>query len=238
MPGPRLWRIALAVAVLAALPRSSSASTQLLYLVPPRIPQVPVNGSGLLGYFNSVGELIDPTRDQVVGELIASDVSNNATFSVQLELDRHVDPTTIGLYNGYQTSPLLMEVFPSNAGPGWFAVVSYRMAPVRAVVNLFDNNAAFLGSRTYLGADRNGIGIYVAGPSGVLYSQDARNPGGAPKILFFKGTGINFGRPWICVESADADDDFDDTVLFIEANFGSVTPVHRATWSALKARFR
>lgn len=219
------------------------AATQPFALAPLRNPQVHVNGTGLLDYLALQGEHIDPTRDQVDVGLFANGASNNSTFTVQVELSRRQDSTVIGFYNGHDPAPALMEIFPPGARQGWFAVFSFRTAPIRGVVNLFDENATFLGTRTYLGADRNATGIYSSRPEDILYSQDPRNPGGKPRVLFYRGTGWNAGSAWIAMETGNAaDDDFDDSVMFFESvapdATGTLTPIRHTSWGELKARFR
>ena len=235
--GSRGMAFALALLLLAA--GVASAATLPLWQAPPRSPQTQVNGTGLRDYLVSVGETIDPGRDQVVVDLFASTVSSNTTFSVQIEIARREDSAGIGFFNGHDVAPALMNIFPPEARKGWFAVLSYRSAPIRGVVSLFDENAAFLGTRTYLGADRNALGIYFSDPGGTRYSQDARNPGGEARVLFYKGTGINTGIAWIAMETgSSADDDFDDDVLIIETYPSYLTPVRHTRWAELKARFR
>lgn len=242
MPKCRLECLALALAALSLEAPIAGATNYPIHLAPPRNPQVQVNGTGLLGYLVSQGELIDPARDQVVGELFFSSTSNNNTYTIQVELGQRQDSTVIGLYNGHDAAPALMEIFPTQARLGWFAVFSYRNAPTRGVMSVFDENAALRATRTYFGADRNAIGIYASGPQGTWFSQDDRN-GGKARALFYKGTGINAGCAWIAMEtgaSGAADDDFDDDVLFLEpvSALVEVTPIHHVRWGELKARFR
>lgn len=229
---------ALAMLLLGA--GAARAANQFLWLAQPRNPQVTVNGSGLLDYLASVGEQIDPTRDQVEAGLFASSVSINSTYSIQVEIDVRQDSTSIGFYNGHDAAPALMEIFPTQAKRWWFAVFSYRRNPTRGVMSLFDETAAFRGTITYLGADRDAIGIYVSGPHGTWYSQDDRN-GGKARMLFYKGTGLNTGQAWVAMETGAggiADDDFDDVVLYAETYPVSLTPIRHTSWGELKARFR
>src|SRR5207247_8447803 len=113
--------------------------------------------------------------------------------------------SSFGLYNGAPASPPLYLVFPGAASSGWFASGSYRTGPARLVVNLFDNNANFVGSTTYLAGppDPSDVGFYVQdGSSGAtLYSQDARNTGGSARILMYAGTGAHVGETWFAAEN-------------------------------------
>jgi hypothetical protein len=206
-----------------------------------RVPQVPVAGGGLQGYLNGVGESINVLTDQEDVQRWASTVSNNSTFTIQVELAGNAASNTIGLYNAGLAAPPLYQVFPGAASSGWFAIASFRTAPIRVVVNLFDNNAALMGTNTYLGADRNDFGFYLSGPGGTFYTQDARNPGGLAQALTYAGTGLNSGQWWLCWEDlarsgGGADGDFDDSVLFLESV--NPTPVNKTSWGSLKARFK
>ena len=222
-----------AVASLLALALVASSASAAL-----RVPQITVIGGSLQGYLNSVGEAINVNTDQQDIQRWQSTVSNNSTFTIQIELTANAAGNTIGLYNAGDPAPPLYQVFPGAATAGWFAVASFRTAPVRVVVNLFDNNAAIQGTTTYLGADRNDFGFYLSGQAGTLYTQDARN-GGAAQALTYAGTGVNSGNWWLCWEdvtvAAGADFDFDDAVLFLESV--NPTPVSRTSWGDLKKRF-
>lgn len=227
-----LKRVLLAAAI--AMPSAARAVTL-------RSPQVTLGGTGLQSFLNSVGETIDAQHDQIVGELLQATVSNNSTYTLQIELGPATAGTVLGVYSGHDANPTLMPVFPAAAAPQWFATISYRTGPGRATVNLFDDFASFRGTTVYLGADRNAIGFYVAGPSGTYYSQDSRNPDGAAQCLFFRGTGINSGTMWLAFEEqpySTGDHDFDDAVCFVETVFSSVTPTLHTTWGQLKQRFR
>ena len=209
-----------------------------------RATQVTVNGGSLQGYLNSVGESINVLTDQQDVQRWQATVSNNSTFTIQVEFAGNAGSNTYGLYNASLVAPPLYQVFPGAATNGWFAVASFRTAPVRVVVNLFDASAALQGTNTYLGADRNDFGFYLQQAPGTggltFYTQDARNPGGLAQALTYAGTGINSGSWWLCFEdltsSQGSDYDFDDAVLFLESV--NPTPVHTTTWGDLKARFK
>jgi hypothetical protein len=205
-----------------------------------RVPQVAFASGSLQAYFNGVGESINVLTDQEDVQRWASTVSNNSTFTIQVELAGNAPLNTFGLYNAGLVAPPLYQVFPGGAGAGWFAVASFRTGPTRVVVNLFDNTAAFVGTTTYLGADRNDFGFYLQGPGGTFYTQDARNPGGLPQALTYAGTGLNSGQWWLCFEDLDMTafppGDYDDGVLFLESV--NPTPVNKSSWGELKARFK
>jgi hypothetical protein len=208
-----------------------------------RVPQIVINNGTLQGYLNSVGESINVLTDQQDIQRWQATVSNNSTFTIQVELAGNAAGNTYGIYNASLAAPPLYQCFPGAATNGWFAVASFRTGPVRVVVNLFDNNAALQGTSTYLGADRNDFGFYLQQPVGlnqVFYTQDARNPGGMAQMVTFAGTGINSGSWWLCFEdltlAQGSDRDFDDAVLFLESV--NPTPVNKTSWGELKARFK
>jgi len=206
-----------------------------------RSPQVVVNGGTLQGYLNGVGESINVLTDQLDIQRWQSTVSQNATFTIQVEFAGNAGTNTYGIYNASLVSPPLYQCFPGAATNQWFCVCAFRSSPTRVTVSLFDNNAAFQGQTTYLGADRTNFGFYLQqNPGLVFYSQDARNPGGLAQVLTYAGTGINAGNWWICFEdqtqSQGSDYDFDDAVLFCESL--TPTPVNKTSWGSLKARFK
>ena len=230
----------LIIGSIALLALAGSASAAL------RSPQVVVNGGTLQGYLNGVGESINVSTDQQDIQRWLATVSNNSTFTIQVELTGNAAGNTYGIYNAAFAAPPLYQCFPGAATNGWFCVCAFRTAPTRVVVSLFDNNAAFVGSTTYLAGppDRNDFAFYLQQPVGAggltLYQQDARNAGGVAQMLVYAGTGINSGNWWLCMEDATvaqgSDRDFDDAVLFLESL--NPTPVHKATWGDLKARFK
>lgn len=204
-----------------------------------RVPQVVFSSGSLQGYLNSQGESINVLTDQLDTQRWQSTVSNNSTFTIQAELAGNAGSNTYGLYNASLAAPPLYQLFPGAATTGWFAVASFRTAPIRVIVNLFDNNAALVGTNTYLGADKTDFGFYLMGPGGTFYTQDVRNPGGNPQMLAYSGTGINSGSFWLACEDLPfgpgGATDFDDAVLFCESI--NPTPVNKTTWGSLKARF-
>ena len=234
----RLATMIIGSIALAAFAGSASAAL--------RSPQVVVNGGTLQGYLNGVGESINVGTDQQNIQRWLATVSNNSTITIQVELTGNAASNTIGIYNAADASPALYQCFPGAATNGWFCVCSFRTAPTRVVVSLFDNNAAFVGSTTYLGGppNRNDFSFYLQqGPASggfTLYQQDARNPGSIPQALVFNGTGVNAGNYWLCFEdtlpSQGSDRDFDDCILFLESM--NPTPVSKTSWGDLKARFK
>ena len=208
-----------------------------------RSPQVPVLGTVLQSYFTSVGDVIDVNTDQVDIQRFAPRDLAKPTYAVQIELSQKTAGVSVGVYNASDTSPVLYPLFPSESAPLWFCVASFQTAPARLVVSLFDANATFRGTTTHLGADKNDFAFYLSGPEGVFYTQDVRNPGSNAQWLTFGGTGIKAGSWWLAAEAASiagggSDQGFDDAVLFYEIPPCFCSEVQRASWSALKSRFR
>src|SRR6185503_19854015 len=84
-----------------------------------RVPQVVVNGGTLQGYLNSVGESINVSTDQNAAQRWQSTVSNNSTFTIQVELTANAGSNTYGLYNASPAVPPLYRMFPGAATNGW-----------------------------------------------------------------------------------------------------------------------
>ena len=208
-----------------------------------RSPQVPILGTVLQDYLNSVGENIAVGTDQQDIQTFAAPVSNNPTFTIQLECGPKAPDTVVGFYNPGAATPTLYPIFPAVAGPRWFAVVSFRTAPTRAVVNLFDGNAALVGTQVYLGAGRAAFAYYLSSPDGVVYQEDALNPGSHAQFVVYAGTEVNSGSWWICAEQTPvagggSNQDFFDAVLFNESSSCNCSPTLKTTWGTLKARYR
>jgi hypothetical protein len=211
----------------------------LLLLAPPaaaalRSPQVPVSGSALATFFASQGQAIDPATDQQ--DLQQFSVAPGTSF--EFHAGGSGGTASAGLYNTLVASPPLYLVWPGAASDGWFTVCSFRTAPTRLVVSLFDANSAFVGSNTYLNADPSAFGIYGQDAAGVVYLQDARNPLGAARILTYSGTGTHQGATWFAIETGSTTGgDFADLVLLVNFALAPVDVEH-ASWGSLKRRFR
>ena len=205
-----------------------------------RSPQIPVSGTALQTFFTSKGQVINVNTDQL--DLQTVSFPAGATLEIHAAI---VDPgsSVFGLYNAGLTIPPLYQVFPGASTDGWYAMAWFRTAPTRLVVNLYDSNAAFVGSSTYLDGppDRTYMGLYLQEPpvagGGVLYSQDARNTDGA-RLLAFNGSNVYTGYTWLAWETgAGPGGDFADSIWLFPYAFAPV-PVQRTDWGTLKARFR
>ena len=198
-----------------------------------RSPQVPVSGTALQTFFTSQGQAINVNTDQL----------DLQTFSEPLgsgfQVLRFIDPNaTLGAYNAAAVSPTLYLIFPGAASPGWFSMASFRASPDRLVVNLFDNNSAFVSTTTYIGADHTNFGLYAQMPSGLAFSQDSRDASGRPQMLAFDGTGVDAGFTWLAFEGTPGPgSDFADAVALVALGSGPV-PAKAGSWARVKALFR
>lgn len=225
----RRWSlVTIALALLCA------ASTAAAFV--PRSPQVPFAPAPLQSYLSSMGESINVLTDQLDGQVWSTSVSNNASFTLMLEMTATANQNSLGVYNASGVSPALFQIFPGSAGAGWHAMAHFGSGTL--VVTLFDNNGFFMGQTTYTGVNELQFGFYLQGPNGTFYSEDARN-GGNAQVLTFAGTGRNFGDWWQCFEDAaylPATSDFDDAVMLLQ----SVVPIATdgKTWGGVKDLYR
>jgi len=215
--------------LLAVLLAAAPASAAL------RSPQVPVSGTALATFFATQSQTINPNTDQVDLQSLSVDVG------AQLPLHTFVDAAaSVGFYNAGLASPPLYLVYPGAATTGWFGVAAFRSSPDRLVVNLFDANATLQGTMSYLAGppDRTNFAIYVTDGAGPFYQQDARNEGGASRILAYNGTGLRAGSLWLaCETGAGPGGDFADVVVLLQLASLPVAVEH-SSWGALKRRFR
>ena len=203
-----------------------------------RSPQVPVSGTALQAFFTSQGQAINVNTDQQDLQTVS--------FAAPQTLEIHAaivsgPGSTLGLYNAGLAAPALYQVFPGAATNGWYSVASFRTAPTRLVLNLFDDNAAFVGSTSYLAGppDPADMGLYLLDAGGLtFYSQDARNADGA-RLLAFSSTGALAGGTWLAWETdAGPGGDFADAIWMLPLPLAlAPVPVLHANWGELKARF-
>jgi hypothetical protein len=140
----------------------------------------------------------------------------------------------VGVYNGPAAVPVLFQVFPPASVPGWFATLHFGGGNL--VVNLFDQNSNFLGQSIYIGVNPNSFGFYTAGPCGLWYSQDFRNPN--PQVLSYASNDLP-GDYWICFEACGynaALSTFDGVVINVQSV--RPTPAANSTWGKVKGLYR
>jgi hypothetical protein len=204
-----------------------------------RVPQVPVIGGGLQAYFISIGETINVNTDQQDAATFQQSASGNASVTIQFQSSPNAAIQQVGLYNAGAVIPPLFFLFSGSVGPLGFSTMSFKPANI-LTVNRFDALANFLSTTTFGGVDPNFFGFYMSTAAGTIFSQDARNPGGLPRMIVFKGTGLNSGEWFICVDEPGAggpgDNDFDDCVFVLE----SVNPLatQQSSLGQVKALFK
>ena len=228
------------------IPFSSAATVaSLLFVVssanalPLRVPQVPYNFAPLQGYLNVVDAGINVATDQLDAQVWSVSITGNTDFTLVLKNGPGV-ASAIGVYNGNDPNPVpvLFQVFPAGAVPGWFAALHFGGGNL--IVSLFDQNTVFQGQAFYGGVNQNNFGFYIQGPGGLWFSQDSRNPpaNGHPQVLTY-GSNLLPGDYWECFEAppyAPAAATFNGVVL----NLQSVrpTPAGPSTWGRLKGQYR
>jgi hypothetical protein len=98
----------------------------------------------------------------------------------------------------------------------------------------------------YTGVNVEDFSFYIQNGAQVGHTQDFLNPGvgvDQARALAFAGTDENTGCWFLCFEDGLVSDDqdvehrdFDDMIVFMESV--NPTPVTKATWASVKARFR
>jgi len=207
---------------------------------PLRSPQIPFCSGPLQAYFTGVGQNINVTTDQLDAQIWTSSLSGNSSFTFMLK-QTPGEVFSIGVYNvDDPPNPPLFQVFPANAGPGWFAMASFTGGSL--IVNLFNNLYQWQGQTTYPGVSATRFGFYLQGGAGTFYSQDVRN-GGNAQVLAYGGTGRNWGDWWVCFEDRPYQNpdpgcmsDYDDAVLEVQS--ASPVPAHGQSWGRLKSLYR
>ena len=205
-----------------------------------RVPQVPVSGTALATFFASQGQTIDVNTQQLDLQTLSVPTGNYQVHAFGPD-----NGATFGAYNAAAVSPPLYQFLPGSSTTGWYSTFSFRTAPTRLVVTLFDNNSVTQGSTTYLAGppDASAFGFYVLQAPGAggltFYTQDARNPGGTARILAYNATGPgSAGWAWFaCETGAGPGGDYADYVALVQLAPAPV-PVSQTKWGTLKARFR
>ena len=199
-----------------------------------RSPQIPVSGTALQAFFTSQGQLIDVHTQQLDLQTVSLSVGTTLEFHMPVGSDPNAN--VLGIYDPGLAAPPLYQVFPGSATSGWYAVLSFRSSPMRAVVYLFDASSALQGTNTYLGVDPSYLGFYLQAPGATFYSQDERN--GGARLLAFNAVGTLAGSTWFAWETGPGPGgDFADSIWLVPNALAPV-PVSHASWGTLKQRFR
>ena len=199
-----------------------------------RSPQIPVSGTALQAFFTSQGQLIDVHTQQLDLQTVSLSVGTTIEFHMPFGLDPNAN--VLGIYDAGLAAPPLCPIFPGSASNGWYAVLSFRSSPMRAVVYLFDASSALQGSNTYLGVDPSYLGFYLQSLGATFYSQDERN--GGARLLAFDAVGTLAGSTWFAWETGPGPGgDFADSIWLVPNALAPV-PVSHTSWGTLKQRFR
>ncbi len=199
---------------------------------PLRAPQVPFNNPPLQGFLNIVDPGIATIGGQLDAQTWAVAITGNTDFTLVLK-NGPGQVNSVGVYNGPAAIPVLFQVFPPNAIPGWYAALHFGGGNL--VVSLFDQNSIFMGQTTYLGVNPNNFGFYTQGPCGTWFSQDFRNP--QPQMLAYASPGTP-GDYWLCFEACPygaGGTTFDGVVINVQSV--KPTPAVNKTWGAVKGLY-
>jgi hypothetical protein len=225
--------VLVAAMALAAFSTASLAASN-------RVPQVPVTGGGLQAYLNSKDGGITVLGDQLDVQTWKTTVSGNSAATLQISLGG-ASGNEIGLYEAHSHTTRV-PIFQKEAPAGWFAVVSFRTSVPELVINVFDGLGQHQSRTPIDNFETENFGYYIKNIGGDIgHTEDTHNTLGKAAALTFAGTGDNSGCWWLCFDqdraaSGDEGADFDDAVLFLESV--NPTPVSKATWASVKARFR
>jgi hypothetical protein len=210
----------------AALLLSASPAMALL-----RSPQVPVQDTALQTLLNSFGQTINVNTAQVYAWTFAGIgvTQPAANFAARIELGEGA----LQLVDGSNINLASVTILPSLVAPGWYSYVAFTSLN-SLNVTLLDAADVPQGQTTYT------LPVYalmfsVTDAHGTFFTFDDLNTDDAPHILAYQGTGSLQGSVWLAVES-DGDGDFADAVFLLEGAW--IVPVQRASWGALKQRFR
>ena len=229
-PCPVLLAVALVVVVHGAPAHAGLSVPQTVF-----VPTV------LQNQLNTLGESIDVLTQQQEGLVWTTTASSNSTMTIMFQLAGNPNQDEFGIVGLNPAGNLngLCAVFLSgDFNTGYFAVASFRSGGL-LTVNLFDASATVINTTTYTDVNRSRFVYYVKNANGTFFSHMGFNTDGKVHSLVFSGTQVNQGCWWIAWEDSvnpSETADFGDGLLFLESL--NPTPVSRATWATVKARFR
>lgn len=226
----RFAQLVIAFAIRSALVSAPAAAQTL------RSSQVPVAGDSLQNLLHGTyAQTLDVRRDQLAIDRLPIDFFTRPL----LDLASSPPAVTVGVYDPAQPAARLMPVFAPGTPLGAMVEFTPRQNPDRFLILVIDQAANILRRDVYPGVRPASLAVYVTGPDGTFYSEDARNAGSAAQALWFADTQFPYGSGWIGLESsivtAEAPGDYADVVLGIGTE--NVDPVRKTSWGALKARF-
>ena len=218
----------LSSSLVSALVLMLSASPALATL---RSPQVPVQGTALQQLLSSKGEFLNVNTAQVYlwtfqGIGITQPAVN---FVPSLQLGAGALDL---VFAADQDLPAL-EVLPAGLPAGWYSYVWFINFTTIGV-SVFDDSDVMQSNNQY-SFPYYALTFAARDANGRFYAIDDYNPGDAPHLLAYSGTGPHQGSVWLALES-DGDGDYADAVFLLGGPW--FTPVERTSWGTLKQRFR
>jgi hypothetical protein len=216
------------VLALACAPRAAVA-------FPIRAPQIVLQPAPLQNCFNGMGESINVSTDQVPNDSWMPTLTGCDLALTIASLDT-TGVSTVGFYSTSQPSPTLCPLLPSGAGAGWTCVCHFA-ADGSLYAVLLDQTDTFISQTKYAGLDLGHAGLYIQGPGGSWYTEDARN-GGRAQVLSFQSTNYP-GDVYLGFERSPYDpatSTFASEIVRAQPICGD--PARRPTWGQLKARYR
>jgi len=238
------------MAVVAALPAPASAAL--------RSPQATFSdgGTNLQNQINSLnGAGIDVTADQEDFMRWGRNKTGAGTFTLSFAFGAELGENSLGVYNAVPDDGIVpalsdfFEIFPASTPQDWYALAQFNLDNTLDVT-LFDSNDAIQSTSHHTGVHVNDFGFYIRNQSTTGFGQDLLNTSDETRVLVLPGTGVNNGGWYLCFEDGVASvppaqalgivdpelQDFDEAIVFVEAV--RPVPVNKATWAALKSRFR
>jgi hypothetical protein len=214
-----------------------------------RSPQVPVTGSELQDFFDIHNPGLNVATDQDVTNSWQKSGSGLTTVTLQAEdAEGSEDLNAIGFYNTFDGARF--ELWDGNADPDAASVIQF-LTGNQFIIHKYNSDGSANGDVPGSGVEPNGFGFYlektdVAVPpadpkDSFSWTTDSINKAFAARALVFQGTGAHANGWWVCIEdgraqNADEIDDFNDAIILVETI--AVSPVTKATWATVKARFR
>jgi hypothetical protein len=207
-----------------------------------RVPQVPVNGTGLQTLLDTQGQAINVAADQHGPPIVElANVGKPVTFMAFVRpIGTPAAPLNLYFVYDGSPSPTLYQVCPAPIPPGWSTMVAWENSTLSLAVTLLDENGYSQGVTHYPNPPIAGLSFAISSAGGTFYAVDDKNADQRAHLLFYQGTGGHTTDAWVCAEDqlagSGGDFDYDDAVYLIETL--GLTPVQRTSWGTLKQRFR
>lgn len=216
-------RARLGLAVVVAFLMVSSAAFAAFIPVTNNIRPVTIGASGE----PSLASLF-PTIDVNGGQLpydyfVANPFSSQAEFTILFEYAGNAGSNTMGIYS-YQNTDELLPILPGSGAPGWKASASF-LSDGTVTVNLF-NASSVIQSSTNSAFTGKVFGLYLSGPGGTFFSDDAgnavnNNQNSAQVLAFGDATGPGAGFIFAFEDVFNGDYDYNDLIVHAQ----SINPV-------------